>query len=297
MATNPLNVGSDGMGSWIYDITDPLLKRTFPNTTITHDATKPADLVIRSHFRSQENVAPYTCPYITWSGESFRVQPKTEYPPILEINTAHHAGVENSLYMPHIIAEIPHTRRPTQPLSAETKRWCTAFAFSNRIKEREELFIQMRVKEPTCYAFGRSCATPDNPFQLGASDRNKNGERFGEFGFVNAMENKIAPGYLTEKIGYAFAAGAVPIYLGDTATVDDIFNPAAFLNVANYASPRAAGLAAVEIWKDRQKLQKYLDAPITVNSRLADFEAVRTEYRPWQKPFVDVLRETFPDLN
>lgn len=297
MATNTLNVGSDGMGRWIYHITDPLLQRTFPNTTITHDDTKPADFVIRSHFRSRENIGPYTCPYIMWSGESYRVQPKAAYPPILEINTAHHEGVENSLYMPHLVAELEHTCRPTQPLSAETKRWCMAFAFSNRVKEREELFLQMRVKEPTCYAFGRSCTTLDNPFNLSITDRAKNGEGFREFGFVNAMENKVAPGYLTEKIGYAFSAGAVPIYLGDTATVDDIFNPAAFLNVANYASPRAAGLEAVEIWKDRQKLQKYLDAPITVNSRLADFEAVRTEYRPWQKPFVDVLRETFPDFN
>jgi hypothetical protein len=291
--SNTLNVGSDGMGRWIYGVVDPLLQRTFPHTIITHDDTKDPDLVIRSHFHHLEAARPYTCPYISWSGESHRVIQKHDYDPILEINTAHYPEVENSLYFPHLFAEISKTERPdvTQP-----KRWCAAYAFSHRVLEREQLFIQMRVKEPTCYAFGPSCFTRDNPFVLKASDRSKNGEAFRPFGFVVAMENKVVPGYMTEKIGNAFCAGAVPIYWGDSATVSEFFNPAAYLDVHDYASPRAAGLAAVEIWRDPQKLQRFLDAPITVNSRVADYEAVRSEYRPWQRPFVDCLRATFPDL-
>jgi hypothetical protein len=36
---------------------------------------------------------------------------------------------------------------------------------------------------------------------------------------------------------------------------------------------------------------------MTVNDRLAELETVRTEYQPWQKPFVDRLRDAFPDLS
>lgn len=291
MAT--LNVRSDGMGRWGYGTLEPLIKRTFPNTRIIHDDSREPDLVIRSHFQRIEPTFPYSCPYITWSGESYRVTPKADYAPLLEVTTALHPGVENEFYIPFLVAEVPKTARPAQVTTP--KRWCAAYAFSNRVFEREQLFIQMRVKEPTCYAFGRSCFTRDNPFELGASDRGQNATAFRDFGFVVAMENKVAPGYLTEKIGTAFCAGAVPIYWGDSATVSDFFNPAAYLDVHDYASPRAAALAAVEIWRDPQKLQRFLDAPITLNSRLADYEAVRTEYRPWQRPFMDRLREAFPD--
>lgn len=89
----------------------------------------------------------------------------------------------------------------------------------------------------------------------------------------------------------------MPIYWGDTATVSDLFNPASFINVCDFASPSAAADYTVQVWRDPHKLRRYMDAPMTLNERLADYEAVRTEYRPWQKPFVDRLRDAFPDLS
>lgn len=293
-----LNVGSEGMGRWSRDFLGVLIERTFPHTRISFDDTKPADLVIRSHFLAREPPRPDSqrAPYISWSGESYPVPPRSGQDPLLEFNTSY-TGHPNEIWFPHIVAEIPKTERPADATSAEEKRWCSAFAFSHRVPERERLFWSMRVKEPTCYGFGASCRTPDNPFILPMAQRGENGRAFRDFGFVNAMENKVAPGYLTEKIGYAFLAGAVPIYWGDRATVEDFFNPAAFIQVSDFASPDAAGAHCVEVWRDRQKLQKYLDAPMVVNSRLADYEAIRTDYRPWQKPFMDRLREAFPDLS
>jgi len=155
----------------------------------------------------------------------------------------------------------------------------------------------MRKYERTCYAFGRSCFTSDNPFPAPAAARKFNSTAFNEFAFVVAMENAVLPGYLTEKIGYAYNAGAVPIYWGDTTTVSDFFNPASFLNVADYMSPETAATTAVQIWRDPQKLQRFLDAPIRVNDRLAEYEAIYTEYRPWQEPMVSALKEAFPDLS
>ena len=286
----PFNVVSDGMGSWSYEFIGPFLQRTFPNTTITYDNSCRADLVIRSHFLNLERAAGYKCPYIVWSGESRHV-PLIDHAPLFELNTFH-SPHENSVYFPHIFAEIRETKRPEVQTP---KKYCCAYAFSNPVHDRELLFRRMRSLEPTCYGFGQCSFTNDNPFVAPIHDRGNNKNAFGNFGFTVAMENTVAPGYMTEKIGNAFCTGSVPIYKGDTDTVNAFFNRESFLNVSDYATPILAAEAAVQIWRDPQKLQHFLDAPITLNDRLKDYEAIYTEYRPWQKPMVDALRDAFPD--
>lgn len=199
-----LNIWSDGMGSWSYGFLKPLLARTFPGTTITYDERKERkpDLVVRSHFQGHERAPPYSCPYIIWSGEAYPVAIRAGEPaPLLELNTAH-TDRANEIWFPHLVCEHARVARP-DPVGWPKER-CCAFAFGNRVPQREELFLRMRAQEPTCHAFGRSCFTPDNPFVLGRQDRSRNDEMFHQhgYGLVVAMENKIAPGYLTEKIGY-----------------------------------------------------------------------------------------------
>jgi hypothetical protein len=287
-----LNVCSENMGRWAYCIIDLLLKRTFPHTTITYDQTKKPDLVVLSHRRS-ENLGSFNCPYICWSGEPFLVEHKPDYKPIFELNTFH-CNRENSIYIPHLIYEIPHTYRPSVTLP---KKYCCSYAFSNRVLEREILFKTMRSLEPTCYAFGSSCFTNDNPFVLPRDKRQENDKYFKDFVFNVAMENSIKDGYITEKIGYAFLSGSIPIYGGHKSTIERFFNPESFINVNNFTSIENAARFCIEVFKDSHKIQKYLDAPITTNNLLADYEAVYAEYRPWQKPIVDILQQTFPDLS
>jgi len=288
-----MNIVSDGMGSWSYDFMKPFLQRTFPNTHITYNNNNTPDLVIRSHFTNLENPPPYSCPYIVWSGESRPIAQLTDRSPLFELNT-YYCDRPNSVYFPHLIAERMNTLRPSV---INPKIYCCAYAFSNPVLEREQLFRTMRSLEPTCYAFGRCSFTNNNPFVAPAGDRGDNDTAFADFAFNVAMENTICPGYMTEKIGFAFSSGSVPIYRGDTDTVTEFFNPASFFNVLDYATPVIAATAAVQIWRDPQKLQKFLDAPITLNNRLADYEAIYTSYRPWQKLMVDKLRDAFPDLS
>lgn len=288
-----LNIVSDGMGSWSYDFMKPFFERTFPHTLITYDNTKKADLIVRSHFTGIERAQTYNCPYITWSGESNRVKFLDTHDPLFELNT-HYNSISNSIYFPHIIAEIKETKRPEV---ITKKKYCCAYAFTNIIKERESLFKTMRILEPTCYSFGRSCRTNNNPFSAPSEIRQNNSETFKEFGYNVAMENAVIPGYMTEKIGYAFCSGSVPIYWGDTETVNSFFNRESFLNVRDYISLEGAAEAAVQIWRDPQKYQKYLEAPIIVNNKLRDYEAIYREYRPWQKKMIDILCNTFPDLS
>lgn len=53
--------------------------------------------------------------------------------------------------------------------------------------------------------------------------------------FSIACENASHPGYHTEKLAEAFAAGTVPIYWGDPE-VEKVFNPKAFINCHAYSS-------------------------------------------------------------
>lgn len=297
---NPiLNVGSDGMGRWIFPMVDPLLQRAFPHTTIQHDSTKPYNLVIRSNFLNMERSRPYTCPYITWSGELYRVRHLATHAPLLEINTMYVPQISNNIYIPHLVAEVKKTARPDPNLLTD-KKYCCSFAFTNPVPMRECLFRQMRSLEPTCYAFGRSCFTSDNPFELPSSNRGENAQKFNTFLFNVGMENNSAPGYITEKIAYAFNSGSIPIYWGDDDTVNDFFNPASFLNVSDYKSPEDAAIAAVEIWRDPQKAQRYLDAPIRLNDRLLAYEAIydpTAEDSSWMIPFIHRMRDAYPDLS
>jgi hypothetical protein len=281
------------MGSWSYEIMKPLLKRTFPNTQIIYDNYNNPQLVIRSHFEGDESLPKYDCPYINWSGESFPVKNLPNRNPLVEINTVI-TERENEIWFPHLVTEVANTERP---LLQVPKKWCCVYANSNNVIAREQVFQKLRQRESTCYAIGRCSYTNNNPIELSRSDRSKNSEAFQPFAFTIAMENKIAPKYITEKIGYAFNAGTVPIYWGDSSIVSFFFNQESYIDVNNFKSPEAVADFVVNVWQDKQKLQKYLDAPLRLNKNLSDYEAVRTEYRSWQKPFINILRDNFPDLS
>jgi len=287
-----LNVLSNGMGRWGFGIVDPLLRIAFPSVKIVHEPSRPPDLAILSHFLSEES-EPFNCPYISWSGESTRVPPATHAPPLIELNSFD-AENSNSVYYPLLAADSKSVRPES---FATDKKYCCAFAFTNPVKEREALFRQLRAREPTCYAFGSSCATPDKPFELSRDNRFQNKRAFRNFGFMVAMENTVKAGYITEKIGMAFESGTVPIYDSRNG-IERFFNTESFFDVALYKSPKDAAVTAVEVWKDKQKLQRYLDAPIRVNGNLAEYENLEEckETRTWMMPFVHALREQFPDL-
>ena len=292
MAT--LNLGSEGMGgNWGgYDVIIPLLRIAFPNVEITTDTKKPVDLYVRSRFTNMQPAPPYSCPYICFSGEARNVHHKKEYPPIIEVNTAK-SGVPNEFWFPYLVAEIKETKRNVY---AYQKKWCCAYALSNPIQYRERVFNEMRRLEKTCYAFGGSCTTKDNPIDF-PKNRHDNFKYMGDFAFNIAMENQIAPGYVTEKIGHAFLGGTVPIYWGDAVEAKELFNPESFICVNDFESPEAAAACAVEVWKDPAKLKRYLEVPIVVNDKLSQIEDVyRGVRRPWMDPFIEKIQKEFSKL-
>ncbi len=78
--------------------------------------------------------------------------------------------------------------------------------------------------------------------------------------FAIAFENTAYPGYTTEKIVEAFAAGCIPIYYGDPCVVRD-FNPNSFINCADFASFDEVVKRVVEIDDNPDLLRQYLRTP------------------------------------
>lgn len=287
------NVLPDGPGVWHLEyIRDVILSDVFPRTQFVTDQTKPANLIVRHYNRP---VTSFDVPYVAVCGEPEFCTPNREQRPIFFLDTCKESPEPESIWCPLLAHDILVHFPVDRPIPNPEKKWCCAYAFGHAVVQREVLFRRMRSKEPTCYGFGRCSHTTDNPFVLPRSGRDSNRFAFRNFAFNVAMENSVRPGYVTEKIGHAFASGSVPIYWGDTETVNDFFNPDAFLNVGNFSNSVQAADFAIELWRDKQKLQRYLDAPVTLNNRVSDYAA--KDYRPWKKPLYDAFRDAFPDLS
>ena len=111
--------------------------------------------------------------------------------------------------------------------------------------------------------------------------------------FSLAFENNSYQGYITEKIGEAFASRTIPIYWGDPTICKD-FNDEAFVNVHNYASFADVIERIKELDNDDEKYLSVVNAPIIKNqiSRQAleqflfnifDQEKVSAQRRPLSK--------------
>jgi len=55
--------------------------------------------------------------------------------------------------------------------------------------------------------------------------RDLNPSFYGEYRYCLVMENQKVPGYISEKIVFAYLGGCIPIYFGDKKKIFDVFNP------------------------------------------------------------------------
>ena len=123
--------------------------------------------------------------------------------------------------------------------------------------------------------------------------------------FSIAFENCSHPGYMTEKICDAFAAGTIPIYWGDP-TVAETFNPQAFINCHDYATMDEVIDRVKEIDADDVLFMQMMKTPALqpgapayeeYHRRLEDFLSAIVEQSPaearrfsrdyWQKRYAE----------
>ncbi len=79
-----------------------------------------------------------------------------------------------------------------------------------------------------------------------------------KYRFNIAFENSSVPGYTTEKIIEAFAAGSVPLYWGDPLIAKE-FNPGAFVNIMDFGSIDDAVRYVAELDKDKERYLEFFD--------------------------------------
>ena len=111
--------------------------------------------------------------------------------------------------------------------------------------------------------------------------------------FALAYENSADPGYCTEKIADAFAAGAVPVYWGDPEVKGE-FNPESFLCAADYPDENALIQAMQALAADTDAYLKVCRAPILApdgSSRAAAYADDETCFR-----FLDGIFRRGPHL-
>ena len=83
--------------------------------------------------------------------------------------------------------------------------------------------------------------------------------------FSIAFENCIAEGYTTEKIIQAFAAGTIPIYLGNPSIAKEI-NPKAFVNCHDFSSLQEVVEHVIRIDTDDVLYRKMVQEPVFMDS-------------------------------
>ena len=133
------------------------------------------------------------------------------------------------------------------------KKFCN-FVVSNDFSAERNAFFE---------EFSARC-----PIDSGGSYRNNIGGPVADklafqrqYRFSIAYENSRDPGYVTEKIVDAFAAGTVPIYWGDPLIKQE-FNPDSFVCADDYPD-NAALIDAIEaIDQDQELFLRYCHAPI-----------------------------------
>lgn len=120
------------------------------------------------------------------------------------------------------------------------------------------------------------CFSAYRPVQCGGRWRNNVGGRVADklaflrqHKFSFAFENTSYPGYATEKITDAFAAGTIPIYWGDPDITRDI-NPDAFVMCHDFDSPEAVLSRVKQIDGDEDLYRSMLTAPVFRNGKEPD---------------------------
>jgi GR25 family glycosyltransferase involved in LPS biosynthesis len=223
LKTKTLRIGFSDMWSMFnpsYNFFTLLLESTFPNYTI--EVSDTPDLLIFGPFGSTWK--NYSIPKIHYTGENS--------PPIRRHDIVLNMGYERRddayIRLPLWILEIDWFGAdpvkiqnpvpiPIEPVVAETREKFCAFVVSNPCQPiRNRIFHALSIYKDVDSA-GRLYNTLGS--SLFAGEGGGGGERakvdfLRKYKFCIAYENASSPGYVTEKLFHAKAAGCVPIYWG-----------------------------------------------------------------------------------
>lgn len=139
--------------------------------------------------------------------------------------------------------------------------FCCRVVSSGISEFRENVFIKMNGIR--YIASGGKCKN-NLPDEKCVKDK---AEFLSKYKFNLAMENADSPGYVTEKIVQAWAAGCIPIYWGGGGKIEVEFNKEAFIDCNDFSTTTELLEYLKELEYDKEALQKILKAPIFLNGQ------------------------------
>lgn len=110
--------------------------------------------------------------------------------------------------------------------------------------------------------------------------------------FNICFENSYQPGYITEKIFQAFAAGCIPIYWGDP-TINDILNPKSFINISNFKNFDDAIDYIKEIDNNDDMFKSILNEKVFIN----DMDYVEYYKKEFEKYLFHIFEQDLKKAN
>jgi len=155
------------------------------------------------------------------------------------------------------------------------------YVSSNCISKREKLFALLKKSTTLSVEALGACSNTKHVNIAGSYHGDALKQTYSQYQFVFAMENCQKPGYITEKIVNAFNSGAIPLYWGDDATVNKIFNKNAFVNVGDFKSLEDAAIYIEKLSQDHVRMQAIHEAPLFNNNIKSEFLQLDNENNPY----------------
>lgn len=91
-----------------------------------------------------------------------------------------------------------------------------------------------------------------------------------DYKFTLALENKVSPGYTSEKLPQAMASRSVPVYWGNPLVAED-FNPASFINLNDYPTLDEGIAHVMEVDRDDALYRKYFSQPYFHDNQVSEY--------------------------
>lgn len=259
VALDPPNVG--GWHPFLFE----MITKAFPeyNVVFSNTAAEPNLIVITDGNKTGKyQYKNLDVPYITYSGEPGGL-PRRKYRkhglPFAHVVTFKPIQ-DNQIYVPFFLWSSVELNPNVRAGEISTDKKFLVYVSENCVKQREDFFAMAKKYDNTAEALGK-CSNTVNGLTVpgGYGDLNVT---YGQYNFVMAMENTQKPGYVSEKIINAFNSGAIPIYWGDSETVNEIFNKNAYIDVSKYSDLEEAAKYISELQKDPAKLAAIKREPL-----------------------------------
>lgn len=212
---------------------------------------------------SGQKFKTYTCVRIYYTGESFTPNfSECDYAISFDPDLAGR-NLRYPLYLLYgDMRSLLSPKKPYSEVKNQHTRFCNMVVSNARAKERIEFFHKLSAYKPVDSG-GRYLNNVGGPID------NKL-DFISRYKFTIAFENKIYPGYITEKLVEPMFSHSMPIYWG-TPDVAREFNTRSFINWHDYGSDEAVIERIIELDQNDDLYEAVYNEPYFPENKLNSF--------------------------